>query len=166
MHKFVKGCLLMLASFSFFAVVGTTTGQAASKTVALPKSYRGTWYAYLVTDRTHHVKYYYTYQLRMTDRLQTTKYGISSHTNLSHATTQATTKIGVTYQRTVSKKNRVSYRVRMLRDQTSLGKYWLTTVKVQGKPTTALAWDDEDGDDVVYAFRKLQRTHCWNTFYF
>jgi len=46
MNKWVKGLIVSLASVSFFGVASTIPVHAASKAVALPKSYRGSWYLY------------------------------------------------------------------------------------------------------------------------
>jgi len=46
MNRWVKGVMVSLASVSLFGVASTIPVHAASKTVALPKSYRGNWYLY------------------------------------------------------------------------------------------------------------------------
>ncbi|MCT2886602.1 hypothetical protein ACLOB2_03485 [Levilactobacillus brevis] len=104
--------------------------------------------------------YYYTARLTLADTSLAMQLNVTKNANLSDLTTQATLQSAVTYQLKTTKKHHVSYKVRAATDNASLGKFSLTKVKVKGQKTTALAFDDGE-DDVVYAFRSLNKTHAW-----
>lgn len=163
MHKIIKGCLLMLASFSFFAVVGTTTGQAASKTVALPKSYRGTWYLYggVSMDSANKLPVFTVVRLK----LQSKKLNLGVYTtntpDLKSQAWQLSIASPVTYTKRIKKGHPAVYRVlpRSMEGESLaiLGKTKVK-VKVLNKRVKALRIN-LDGD-LVYAFRRPLQSHA------
>ncbi|TOY85014.1 hypothetical protein DIS15_06450 [Levilactobacillus brevis] len=153
--QLLVGVITGLAAFTLVGM-GHETAQAAT----LPADYQGDWVAYVGKTKHHHVNYYYTARLTLADTSLATQLNVTKNANLSDLTTQVTLQSAVTYQLKTTKKHQVSYKVRTATDNASLGKFSLTKVKVKGQKTTALAFDDGE-DDVVYAFRSLNKTHAW-----
>lgn len=156
--QLLAGVITGLAALTF-AGMAHETAHAAT----LPADYQGDWYAYIGKSRHHHVNYYYTTKVTISDDSWMTTLSLTKNADLSDLTTQVTQQAAVSYQLKTNRKNQVSYRVRTVMDETTLGKMSLTKVKVNGKKTTALAWDD--GGDAVYAFRNLSKTHAWGDDY-
>ncbi|AWP47478.1 hypothetical protein DIS17_12030 [Levilactobacillus brevis] len=160
MKKGLKGIVLAVASLGVFAMVSSTTANAASKTT-LPKSYRGTWYIYGGSDTEDKVTAYAVAKLNLTNKKMGYKVYTTTKKQLTSLKWQLSAAFPTIYSKKVNNKKKVTYRVKARIDDSvtlmTLGKTKVN-VKVLGKKVTALRLR-ADGTN-VYAFRKPLRTHA------
>ncbi|WP_204120485.1 MULTISPECIES: hypothetical protein [Levilactobacillus] len=155
-RKFVQGIIAGLAVVAFGAVASQSiTAHAAT----LPDNLQGNWYGYLGNARHHHTKYYYVEQIALTDSGIDSDISSTKNADLSDLTSFITSEAKVTFS-VKTKHNQTFYQARALGDQSNLGKFRLTSVKVKGVKTPALAWD-QDGD-TNYAFSKATKARSWD----
>ncbi|WP_395322358.1 hypothetical protein [Levilactobacillus parabrevis] len=160
MKKFYKVLILGLASLGLFMAGGaTTSAQAASKSVKLPSSLKGTWYGYLGKDDDPG-GYYAVAKLSITNKKITVREYTTKKKSLKSLKWFTTIAIPTTY----IKKSKGVYRVhsRITMDSESLGTISRKAVKVKvlkNKKHMALKLGIDH--DNFYAFRTPLRSHAW-----
>jgi hypothetical protein len=161
MKIIIRRLVLALTVLGLGMVTTVQTAKADTTTDDLPASYQRAWYGYLGSARRHHVRYYYTCKLTLfKDRFEL-NLGITTHADLTHVTSVATKKAFVTYQKKVSKKQRVYYKSRSIPDGYDTGEFKLTTIKLKGIETPVISWNHSDE---VYAFKTPKRAEAWGTY--
>lgn len=163
MNKWVKGFIVSLASVSFFGVASTIPVHAASKAVALPKSYRGNWYLYGGGEAVGKKKAPIFSYARVNLAPKKVTYGVytSKTPALNKPVWQVEFAAPLTYTKKVAKKtHKVSYRM-VLRMTSGTPAITLSKTKVKvkilGKKVQALRV--KISGTKFYAFRQPLPSH-------
>ncbi|WP_125764141.1 hypothetical protein [Levilactobacillus mulengensis] len=163
MNKWVKGLIVSLASVSFFGVASTIPVHAASKAVALPKSYRGSWYLYGGAETVGKKKApVFTYaRVKLAPKKVTYSICTSTAPTLKKPVWQVSFVAPLIYTKKVAKKtHKVSYRM-VLRMTSGTPAITLSKAKVKvkilGKKVPALRV--KVSGTKFYAFRQPLPSH-------
>jgi len=162
-NKWVKGLIVSLASVSFFGVASTMPVHAASKAVALPKSYRGSWYLYGGAEAVSKKKApVFTYaRVKLAPKKVTYSICTSTAPTLKKPVWQVSFVAPLIYTKKVAKKtHKVSYRM-VLRMTSGTPAITLSKAKVKvkilGKKVPALRV--KVSGTKFYAFRQPLPSH-------
>ncbi|MGX6428421.1 hypothetical protein [Levilactobacillus yonginensis] len=153
----LKGVILGIASVGLFLVGTTAPVQAASKTVKLPSSLKGSWYGYLGKDENDWHRYGVV-KLSLTKNFTLRTY-TSKKKSLKPLRWEMTTKVPVTYTKKAKGVYRLYSRNKADLDSPVFISRKQVNVKVLGKKKMALKLR-MDGEN-VYLFRQPLRSHMW-----
>jgi len=159
MNVIFKGLVIGLASLGMLFIGSWTSAQAASKTVKLPTSIKGTWYGYVGKRSVQGHKIYEIDRLTFKkDRLTRTMYETRKQ-SLHALRWQGSNVTAVHY----TQKSKGVYRVKPRQlDGGTLMTIRMRRVNVKALGQKRQALKLADGDGVSYAFRQPLLSHVWN----
>lgn len=158
MHK-MRGILL---SAGIGLLASTVPMVAGAKTTNLPKSYRGSWYGYVSSEKTG--KTTTRAFAKMTLSGKKMNYGVyyTTKASLKPLTWAMSFKVPVTVTKKVNTKTKkVTYRLGSKLAEANFATLSLVKVNVNHHQVTALR-EKIDGVGKVYAFRQPTKSHRWD----
>ncbi|MFC6207276.1 hypothetical protein [Levilactobacillus tongjiangensis] len=151
-----------------FGLAGVVLGGALLAVPAqadtLPTQYQGTWYGYISSEKSHHVRRYYFNQVTIKSNHISYDYQNTINPRFKNLKWTWGASAKASYRAKVDRKGRQIYRIFTARtDEDALGKIRLGNVKGVGIDRTALILNV--GYENLYLFRQPTRSHAWGEEY-